>query len=584
MKKGSLGMGWKKEKISKSKNKREIKMIHKLYGLTGTIMLVCLLTGGGIYYYSQDVSDQSQRLEDSAAFQQDYSELVNGLKQIGLLKYQLSTSGYNEDQLIKVVELLEETNGLYDGLKSEVNGNEEIEHYFSFLEDVIGSYESTYEQYFSSIYVGEEVDRIRSRVSPIITRNEESINSVNDRIQKFVEAEREQASSSLQTSIAITEKVTIIALTTLIIVPLISLLVFAKNLNSGVQAVMNRINAYQAGNFVFSQKANRSDELGQIDSSLQKMGSTLSSVFIKNDQISEDVLTVAKATTKKSSEQLEGMNEIQLTMGEFSQEMERQTDYTGTISATTEEVSASSEEIQTSIEYMSAQMKTLEDVSNEGLILMNNLEGTMNELNEETGTTGHRVREMQNQLNHITSFLQGIDNIAHQTNLLAINASIEAAKAGKEGRSFAVVADEIRKLSQETNKFSKQTKEVLVNLGKESADVVDAFNDFQQRSEEARDKTTLSAEMFLEISTDTTKMAQEHQDINESIMQINHAIEDVVSSVTELVDGANVLQEKSENVKLIVEEQTDRQKELSEEVMSLESMAKILKDQDAINS
>jgi len=369
-------MGRKNKKSEKNnKNKKEIKLIHKLYGLTGIILLVCILSGGGIYYYSQDVSDQSQRLEDSATFQQEYTELVNGLKQVSLLKFQLSTSGYNVDQIERVEELLEETNVLYENLQIQVteNDNEEIEHYFSFLDDVIRSYEGTYEQYFSSIYVGEEVERIRNRITPIITRNEESINSVNDRIQTFVEVEREQASSAMQTSLAITDTVTIIALTTLIMVPLISLMLFARNLNSGVLMVMNRINAYQSGNFVFLQKANRSDELGQIDSSLQKMGSTLSSVFIKNDQISEDVLTVAKATTKKSSEQLEGMNEIQLTMGEFSQEMERQTDYTGTISATTEEVSASSEEIQTSIEYMSAQMKTLEDVSNEGLILMNNL-------------------------------------------------------------------------------------------------------------------------------------------------------------------------------------------------------------------
>ncbi|WP_280769317.1 methyl-accepting chemotaxis protein [Salipaludibacillus daqingensis] len=570
-------MGRKKKKAKKKI--RERKLIHKLYGLTSIILFVCILSGGAIYYYSQDVSEQSQRLEESASFQQDYTELVNGLKQMSLIQYQLTTSGYNEDHIEKFEELLQDTRVLHDNLKSEVATNEEANHYFSFLDDVILSYEGTYDQYFSTIFVGNEVDQIRNRVTPVITRNEESINTVNERIQTFLEGEREEASVSLQSSINITDTVTLIALTTLIIVPLISLLLFAKNLNKGVQMVMNRIGAYHEGNFDYIKDSNRSDEFGKIDSRLTEMGMRLSSLLERNDQVSGEVLNVVKETSHKSSEQLEGMRIIQDTMDEFSQEMERQTDFTGTISATTEEVSASSEEIQSSIEYMSNQMKSLEDVSNEGLVLMNDVEGTMNILNEETGSTANRVKVMQEQLNHITSFLKGIDDIADQTNLLAINASIEAAKAGKEGRSFSVVADEIRKLSQGTNTFSAQTKDVLVKLRNEATEVVRAFHDFQNQSNEARDKTASSARLFQQISTDNSKVSQEHRDINESIMQINHAIEDVVNSVTELVDGANVLQEKSGNVKTILEEQTERQKRLSEEVTSLENLAEVLKEQ-----
>ncbi|WP_416151305.1 methyl-accepting chemotaxis protein [Salipaludibacillus sp. HK11] len=565
-------MRWKK------KRSREKKLIHKLYGLTAVILLTCVVSGAFIYVYSQNVSVQSKLLEESAIFQQEYTQLVNGLNQISVLKYQLTTSGYNENQIEQLDELLQQTSVLYEGLKEEISGNDEVSHYLAFLDDVIRSYEGSFEEYFTSLYVGEEVDRIRNRIVPIINRNEESINTVNERIQHFIEEQRNHASSSLQSSIAITELVIMVALITLIIVPLVSLLLFARNLNSGVRIVMNRIKAYHDGNLNFSQESNRNDEFGQIDLRLRGMGSRLDSILKSNEQISDDVLSVVKTTSQKTTEQMHGMNEIQETMNQFTNKIERQTDFTGTISATTEEVSASSEEIQSSIEYMSKQMKSLEHVSNEGLILMNDLESTMNELNDETGVTANRVKCMQRQLNHISSFLQGIDDIADQTNLLAINASIEAAKAGKEGRTFAVVADEIRKLSQGTNKFSEQTKNVLVDLSNEATAVEGAFENFQEKSENARNKTATSAKIFQDISTGNIKIAQEHHDINESIMQINQAIEDVVNSVTELVDGANGLQDKSGDVKKIVIEQTNCQKELTDDVISLEILAEKLKN------
>lgn len=311
---------------------------------------------------------------------------------------------------------------------------------------------------------------------------------------------------------------------------------------------------------------------------LAEMGERLHAIINRNERISKEVLNVVQMTSQKSSAQLKGMSEIEKMMEEFSHEMERQTDFTGTISAITEELSSSSEEIQSSISKVSSQMRELENVSNHGLSLMNNLELTVNNLNSKTSTTSTRVDQMKDQLEHITSFIQGIDDIASQTNLLAINASIEAAKAGKEGRSFAVVATEIRKLSQGTNDFSNQIKEVLEELNVEVSEVVSDFDVFKAESLVSLENTAESATLFKQISTDNTKVTQAHDEIDLSIMEINQAIGNVVESVTELADGANVLQDKSQLVARIIEDQTTRQEELTNDVVSLEETANRLND------
>ncbi|WP_440895016.1 methyl-accepting chemotaxis protein [Amphibacillus sp. Q70] len=566
------------QKQRKMKANTDRRLIRRLYTLISVIVVTCIVAASFIYTFSSEVSNQSESLEETASLQQDFAELVNHLNQTSIVYYQLATSGYNQDLAEDAEHFLSEARTLFTDITHRIEENDSLEHYFQNLDDAITSYQSIFEENFTTVFLGEEADRIRSRVVPVITRNEEAINTVNERIQDNLSDRRDETSDTLHQSLSRSETIIMIALIVLIIVPLLSLLFFAKSLKSGVSLVMKRIEAYHDGNLAYSHGTKRNDEFAKIDSRLANMGEQLRSILSRNQQISEDVLNVVQATSQKSSDQLKGMSEIDSMMIEFSEEMERQTDFTGTISATTEEVSSSSEEIQSSIGKVSKQLKELETVSDHGLHLMSELEHTMKDLNDQTSGTSDRVDHMQGHLEHITSFIQGIDDIADQTNLLAINASIEAAKAGKEGRSFAVVANEIRKLSQGTNDFSNQTKNVLEELSKEVTHVVTAFTHFKADTLQSLEKTAESAAIFKQISTDNSKVTREHQEIDQSIMEINQAIENVVESVTELVNGATVLQEKSSSVAKIVEDQTKRQEELTNEVISLEETATLLKD------
>lgn len=549
------------------------KLIHKLYGLIALIVLICVIAAGLIFTNASRVEETSASLDQSARFQQDFSNLVNELNTTSIKYYQLVSSGYSKDVVEDAEESLTNARTIFDELNQTISSDSSLHNYFTNLDTALTDYRSIYEENFTTIFVGDEQDRIAMRVTPVITRNLQVIENVNSRIVSQLEAERETVSQEMETALQTSSTVIMGALLILIIVPLITLLIFAATLKQGVTYVMNRIRHYHEGNLAFTQSKSRKDEFGLIDERLSKMGSQLDQLIKQSQSVATEVVNVVRTTSDQSDQQMQGMNDIEMMMQAFSDEMEKQTDFTGTISATTEEVSASAEEIQTSMQHMNARLQGVKSISVNGKDLMIVLEQTMNKLTDQTYSTKARIDSIESKLDHITSFIQGIDDIADQTNLLAINASIEAAKAGKEGRTFAVVADEIRKLSQGTNTFSNQTKDVLASLLEEVEAVVKTFESFERQTKQSLDQTKQSTELFETIAVDNEKLTQEQSEINQSVEQINLAIEDVATSVTELANGATGLQHKIQEVTNIIEDQGKRQEELTTNVKSLEETA-----------
>ncbi|MGM0523614.1 MAG: methyl-accepting chemotaxis protein [Bacillota bacterium] len=566
---------FKKDKMKTNTNKKvkNRKLIHRLYGLITLIVFICVIAAVMIFTYSSKVEEASQSLDQSARFQQQFSDLVTELNTTSIKYYQLVSSGYDKTAAEDAESSISNARVIFDELNQTITEDSPLHNYFVNLDTAIADYRSIYDDNFTSIFVGDEQARIAMRVTPVIERNLQVIENVNSRIVEQLAVEREAVTEEMETALQTSSVVIMAALVILIIVPLVSLMMFAGSLKNGVRYVMDRIKHYHEGNLSFTQNNSRHDEFGLIDMRLSEMGNQLDQLMKRSQTVAAEVIDVVKTTSIQSNDQMQGMEEIEQMMLAFNEEMEKQADSTGTISATTEEVSASAEEIQTSMHHMNTRLQEVKSVSNDGKDLMVGLESTMNTLSTQTQSTKQRIDSIESKLDHITSFIQGIDDIADQTNLLAINASIEAAKAGKEGRTFAVVADEIRKLSQGTNTFSNQTKEVLASLLDEVEAVVKIFETFEVQTSQSLDQTKQSSALFETIAVDNERLTQEQSEINQSVEQINVAIEDVATSVTELANGATGLQEKIKEVTNIIEDQAKRQQALTSNVNSLESTA-----------
>lgn len=290
-----------------------------------------------------------------------------------------------------------------------------------------------------------------------------------------------------------------------IAVVLLVLLILRKSLLQPLTLINAHLSQLADGNFRQPLHFSGSGELGHLSKNISKVQQSVAEVITAVQQ-SMSTLTQASNAITRSSSSLAG----------YANETHHATDQ---VSAAITEMSSTVQEVATNASGAASAAQSADDSARNGLKVMDNTLNAINQLGKEVDHVGDAMSQLEQNTNRIGGVLDVIKNVAEQTNLLALNAAIEAARAGEQGRGFAVVADEVRSLAKRTQDSTAEIQQIIeaVQLGASKA---------MQAMKTSQEKTGVTLEMAGQAGQSINQITQSISAILGMNMQIATAAEE----------------------------------------------------------
>ncbi|CBL45671.1 Predicted methyl-accepting chemotaxis protein [gamma proteobacterium HdN1] len=300
----------------------------------------------------------------------------------------------------------------------------------------------------------------------LATERIERLQTFGEKLKQPIVALSEERSEAARTQLTVAAIVTVILYAGGLV--LASVIVF--DLNFSVKSIRDWIHQMvQSRNLALKNPNKREDELGEIGKTISEFSKEMARVLAQVQTLSGTLNTQA-CDVADSSVKTEGLID--------RQQMESQT-----LSAAIEEMAASINEVSRNTHHTAEQTAKATNVSGSGRQQVEETKQSIQVLADRLGDSQQVILKLHDDSKRIGTIIDTINGIAEQTNLLALNAAIEAARAGEQGRGFAVVADEVRSLAQRTQDATTEIRDMIESLQGASETVHGSMTESIQLSE-----------------------------------------------------------------------------------------------------
>jgi methyl-accepting chemotaxis protein len=330
------------------------------------------------------------------------------------------------------------------------------------------------------------------------------------------------------------------------------------------------------------------DSIQQVASGAAAQTENLTHTAATMDQLNRAITGIAQGAQEQAesiSSTAITMNQLAITADSLLETAKEQLEKMESAAEVQTSLTHSMQSLNQTIIKVSQESEKASQAALDGNQLVKEITSGMQRVRETTNELAQRVGDLGKQLTQIGAISETIDEIAAQTNLLALNAAIEAARAGEHGKGFAVVADEVRKLAERTKVANKEIGNMVHSVQDGARETVKSMQRTGTDVNSAVELTTQASEAFEAIAEATQNTSSRIYQITDAIQSVDQAVNLLLEAVNQAVDMAEAnrnasnhlrdlsgqVGEKLDSVSAVVEENTAATEQMAASAMEVNS-------------
>ena len=352
---------------------------------------------------------------------------------------------------------------------------------------------------------------------------------------------------------------------------------FARSIVVPLEKFVGHVDIVAQGNLTNKLLINAENEIGHLSNAFEHMTENFGVLISQVSDVANDLVDSSNQLSSASYDTAKASSQISSTMATVIDGSNSQLQAVYSAKTTVENIAESIGKITQNVDIASNVAEKAVFSADEGSKVIDSALEQMRNIEQSVEESAAGVSKLNSHSDEIGQIVSVISAIANQTNLLALNAAIEAARAGEHGKGFAVVADEVRNLAEQSQNSAEQIASLIGIIQEETNTMVNTMSIGTGEVKRGLDAVNAVGIKFDEITKLVDKVNVEVQGISVAINSIEEDSGEIVSSINAIeVVGQNVV-EKTNDVSASVEEQTASVEELSSLSQDLNNLAEQIK-------
>ncbi len=311
---------------------------------------------------------------------------------------------------------------------------------------------------------------------------------------------------------------------------LLVVMILKNSLITPLTTVIKHIERLSEGYFIERVNIAHDGELGELNDNLNKM--------------QDSILNVVQAVKRSSHLLNEASSKITRTASDITQDTNSTQTATDQVAAAINEMSSTVQEVANNASGAAEAAQDADNNARKGLGIMENTLTAIEQLSREVDNVSNAMSQLENETGRIGGVLDVIKNVAEQTNLLALNAAIEAARAGEQGRGFAVVADEVRSLAKRTQESTAEIQQIIQAVQQGASKAMHAMKISQDKTHTTSTMASQAGQAIGDITNAVARIHSMNTQIATAAEEQSYAAEEINKNVVHVV---NLVQNAASN-------------------------------------